>query len=134
VTVDGNTRAMPLVPPAAATKGKKAKGAKKGGRRAGDLRTVSVAHHPRVAARVRAAKGWGALGAFALVAYVSASAGAPAFDVLLRALIAGFAGWVVSWVAAVQVGRAVVRAEVEAHVKAIEAVNAQEQDTADGVV
>ena len=127
MSVDGHTRAMPLVPPAAAGgKGKKGKKAK-GGRRAGD-RTVSVAQHPRVAARVRAAKGWGALIAFGLVAMASAKAGAPTFDVLLRALIAGFAGWVVVWVAAVQVGQAVVRAEVEAHVKAIEAEHAKDED------
>jgi multisubunit Na+/H+ antiporter MnhG subunit len=128
VSVDGHTRAMPLVPPAAAggKKGKKVKG----GRRAGD-KTVSIAHHPRVAARVRAAKGWGALIAFGLVAMASAKAGAPTYDVLLRALIAGFAGWVVTWVAAVQIGQAVVRAEVEAHVKAIEAEHADDEDGAE---
>lgn len=129
MSVDGHTRAMPLVPPAAAAGGKKGKKAK-GGRRAGDAKTVSVAHHPRVAARVRAAKGWGALIAFGLVAMASAKAGAPSFDVLTRALIAGFAGWVVAWVAAVQVGQAVVRAEVEAHVKAIEAEHAEDEDDA----
>jgi hypothetical protein len=131
VSVDGHTRAMPLVPPAAAAGGKKGKKAKKGGRRAGDARTVSVAHHPRVAARVRAAKGWGALIAFGLVAMASAKAGAPTYDILLRALIAGFAGWVICWIAAVQVGQAVVRAEVEAHVKAIEAENAEDEDGAE---
>jgi hypothetical protein len=133
VSVDGHTRAMPLVPPAAAKGGKKGKKVK-GGRRAGDGQTVSVAGHPRVAARVRAAKGWGALIAFGLVAMASAKAGAPTYDVLLRALIAGFAGWVICWVAAVQVGQAVVRAEVEAHVKAIEAENADDGDDGETTV
>lgn len=113
---DGRTQLMPLVPEAAPR-----------GRRAGDRRPrgaagrqVSVAHHPRIAARVRAAKAWGALGAFALVALASSKAGAESFDVLSRALVAGAVGWVVAWSAAVAVGRSLVRAEVEAHRRALD--------------
>ncbi|WP_320669622.1 hypothetical protein [Patulibacter defluvii] len=79
-----------------------------------DGRTVCVADHPRVAARVRRATAWGALAAFLLVALVSARAGAPPFEVGVRALAAAAIGWLVCWAAAVQVGRAVVRAEVDA--------------------
>jgi hypothetical protein len=125
---------MPLVPPAPGAKAPKGKGKRNAGRRSGDAATsVSVAHHPRVAARVRAAKGWGAIGAFALVALASAGAGATTYDVLVRALVAGVAGWIVAWTAAVQVGRAVVRAEVEAHVKGIEEARKRaEEDRDDG--
>jgi hypothetical protein len=138
VSVDGNTRSMPVVPAAPAGRAPKGRAARRGGRRVGDAATsVSVAHHPRVAARVRAAKGWGAMGAFGLVALVSASAGAPTFDVLLRALVSGVVGWVVAWAAAVQIGRAIVRAEVEAHLKGIEERRAAEDeerpDRADGL-
>jgi hypothetical protein len=107
---------MPIVPPASPAR-------RRGDRRpatgaAG--RQVSVAHHPRIAARVHAAKAWGALGAFALVALASSKAGAETFDVLLRALIAGGVGWVVAWAAAVGIGRSLVRAEVEAHRRALD--------------
>lgn len=117
-TEGGETRLMPLVP-AVPPAGRQPR------RRRGDAvgvqaRQVSVAHHPRIAARVRAAKAWGALGAFALVALASASADAPTFDVLARALVAGAVGWVVAWTAAVGVGRVLVRAEVEAHRRALD--------------
>ncbi|MEV4423196.1 hypothetical protein AB0L40_24940 [Patulibacter sp. NPDC049589] len=112
---DGDTRLLPLVPPSAASdRGRLGRPAVAGERQ------VSVAHHPRVAAKVHAAKAWGALGAFGLVALASASAGAQTFDVLVRALAAGAVGWLVAWAAAVGVGRALVRAEVEAHRRALE--------------
>lgn len=113
---DGHTRLMPLVPEASPR-------GRRGARRAAPGaagRQVSVAHHPRIAARVRAAKAWGALVAFALVALASSKAGAESFDVLLRALAAGAVGWLVTWSAAVAVGRSLVRAEVEAHRRALD--------------
>lgn len=113
---DGHTRLMPLVPEAA-PRGRR--GARRPAPGAGG-RQVSVAHHPRIAARVRTAKAWGALGAFALVALASSRAGAESFDVLLRALVAGAVGWVVAWSAAVAVGRSLVRAEVDAHRRALD--------------
>jgi multisubunit Na+/H+ antiporter MnhG subunit len=117
VSRDGDTQLMPLVPPATVAgrkRGRRSTGAPAGARQ------VSVAHHPRIAARVHAAKGWGALGAFALVALASSGAGAQTFDVLLRALVAGIVGWVVAWAAAVGIGRALVTAEVEAHRRALD--------------
>lgn len=113
---DGRTQVMPVVPeappPGRRTPRRPAPGA--GGRR------VSVAHYPKIAARVRLAKAWGALGAFGLVALASLRAGAEPFDVLLRALGAGAVGWIVLWTAAVAVGRSLVRAEIEAHRRALE--------------
>lgn len=91
-------------------------------------RQVSVAHHPTIAARVRSAKAWGALAAFALVALASSKAGAESFDVLLRALTAGAIGFVVTWAAAVAVGRSLVRAEVEAHRRALDEPGGDEAD------
>lgn len=115
MSAESRTQLMPLVPESAA------RGRRIGDRRPGVAgRQVSVAHHPRIAARVRAAKAWGALGAFALVALASSKAGAESFDVLLRALVAGAVGWVVAWSAAVAIGRSLVRAEVEAHRRALD--------------
>lgn len=75
-------------------------------------RTICVADHPRVARAVRLATGSGALGAFAVVLLLSLSARAPLEEAVVRALVAGTVGWLVVWAAAVQVGRAAVRAEV----------------------
>lgn len=118
----GRTRLMPLVPET--SRGRRAARPAPGA--AG--RQVSVAHHPTIAARVRAAKAWGALAAFALVALASSQAGAESFDVLLRALAAGAVGWVVTWSAAVAVGRSLVRAEVEAHRRALDEPEEDEAD------
>lgn len=116
MSTDGTTRLLPLVPDPAPS------GRRRGRRTPGgaEHRQVSVAHHPRIAARVGAAKAWGALVAFALVALASARAGAETFDVLSRALAAGVVGWLVAWAAAVAVGRSLVRAEVEAHRRALD--------------
>lgn len=113
---DGRTQDMPVVPEAAPAGRRTAR--RPAPRAAG--RRVSVADYPKIAARVRLAKAWGALGAFALVALASMRAGAETFDVLLRALGAGAVGWVVVWAAAVAVGRSLVRAEIEAHRRALE--------------
>jgi len=88
-------------------KGKPAKGAKGGD-------GISIAGHPRVRAQVRRAKGWGALAGFCLVAYASISGGVDTFDVGLRALMGGVAGYVVVWATAVPVARAYVLAEARA--------------------
>lgn len=116
MSTETDTRLLPIVPEATP---RSARRASRPAPAAG--RQVSVAQHPRIAARVRAAKAWGALGAFALVALASSRAGAESFDVLLRALGAGVVGWVVAWAAAVGIGRSLVRAEVEAHRRALDA-------------
>lgn len=125
MSTDGTTRLLPLVPEPAT------KGRGRGRKSAGGVenRQVSVAHHPRIASRVGAAKAWGALVAFALVALASSKAGAESFDVLSRALVAGVVGWIVTWAAAVAVGRNLVRAEVEAHRRALDGDGDDETDS-----
>jgi hypothetical protein len=86
---------------------KKGKGADGAARKGG-----SVATHPRAAAAVRRAKGFGGLGGFALAALLSHRAGLAASDTLERALIAGVAGYVLAWGCAVTVWRHLLLAEM----------------------
>ena len=94
----------------------KSKGAKKKAKTgaAGASEAISVAAHPRAAAAVKRAKGFGGLGGFALAAYVSHKAGVPADQVGLRALAVGIAGYFVAWACAVTVWRHLVLAEFKA--------------------
>jgi len=109
VSAEQPTRVQPAVRPRTPRRGGRKNASGQANRR------VSVAQHPRVAQYVETAKAWGGLIGFGLVALASASAGAETFDVLWRALIGGIVAWMVVWAAAVQVGRALVRAEVSAH-------------------
>jgi len=88
-------------------KGKKGKGADAS---AGP----SVAAHPRASYQVRRAKGWGGMAGFALAAYLSYKAGVPTFDLGLRAIAAGIAGYMLAWACAVTVWRHLVLAELRA--------------------
>lgn len=92
----------------AAKKGKKAKGASGG---------LSVAGHPRAAAQVRKAKGWGGLAAFVVTAYLSLAHGATPDVAGMRALGAGVLGYVVAWACAVVVWRQLMVAEIRAKVE-----------------
>jgi hypothetical protein len=95
-------------------KGKDEKGKKgKGGAQDG----ISVAGHPRAAAHVKRAKGWGGLLGFTIAAYLSHKAGVPAVQIGLRALVAGVAGYLVAWACAVSVWRHLLLAELRAYVE-----------------
>ncbi|MBI5104841.1 MAG: hypothetical protein HZB46_07630 [Solirubrobacterales bacterium] len=85
---------------------KKAKGASPGG--------IVLAAHPRARRDIALAKGWGGLGVFALVVYLSVKAGVPAADALLRGIVFGMGGYVVGWGLAVAVWRHLALAEIEA--------------------
>jgi hypothetical protein len=100
-------------------KGKgKGEGAKKGKRGAsGAGERTSVASHPRAAAQVRRAKGWGGIGGFVIAAYLGHKAHVPADQVGLRALAFGVAGYLVAWACAVTVWRHLVLAEMRALVE-----------------
>jgi hypothetical protein len=74
----------------------------------------SIAAHPRAGAQVARAKAWGGLGGFALAALLSWKAGVPTPDLLLRAIVAGVAGYVATWACAVAVWRHLVIAELRA--------------------
>jgi hypothetical protein len=89
-------------------KGTKGKGAPEFGERS------SVSSHPRAAAHVRKAKGWGGLGGFALAAYMSYSAQVPPDQIVLRALAAGLVGYMLCWACAVTIWRHLVLAEMKA--------------------
>jgi hypothetical protein len=96
---------------------KKEKKAKKGKDEAGAASGPSVASHPRARYQVRRAKGWGGLAGFAIAAYLSHKAGVPTFDLGIRAIAAGIAGYLLAWACAVTVWRHLVLAELRAIVE-----------------
>src|ERR1700744_6781459 len=93
-------------------KGKK--GDKKGKKGKGSADGISVAGHPRAAAQVRRAKGFGGVTFFLITAYFSFKAGVPADQVAVRALIAGIGGYLLGWMCAVTVWGPLVLAELRA--------------------
>jgi hypothetical protein len=98
---------------AKATNDKKAaKQGKKSNAASGDA--ISLANHPRAAAQIRRAKGWGGLAGFVLAAYLSLSANVAFDQAGLRAIAAGVAGYVVGWACSVTVWRHLVVAEMRA--------------------
>jgi hypothetical protein len=111
----------------AATKKDKAKG-KKGKAPAAD--GISVAGHPRAAAQVRRAKGFGGIGFFAIAAYLSYKAGVPADQVAVRAIAVGIAGYMLAWACSVTVARHLVLAELRAAVDSGQAAYRQEPNAA----
>lgn len=75
---------------------------------------MKLSDHPRAARQIRAAKGWGGLLGFGLVALLSLRAGVPPFDAGLRALAGGVAGYVVAWAGSVHAWRHLAVAELRA--------------------
>lgn len=92
-------------------KGKKAKKGK------GAADGISVAGHPRAAAAVRRAKGFGGVSFFLITAYFSYKAQVPPDQVAVRALIAGIGGYLLAWMCAVTVWRQLVLAELRAAIE-----------------
>jgi len=78
---------------------------------------VSISAHPQASHAVRSLKAWGGLIGFGLGAYMSAHAGVSVGLLGLRALGAGVAGYMVAWFCAVVAWRAIVSAEVRAHME-----------------
>ena len=95
----------------------KTKGNKKAKKGKGSADGISVAGHPRAAAQVRRAKGFGGVTFFLITAYYSYKAGVPADQVALRALIAGIGGYMLAWMCAVTVWRQLVLAELRAAIE-----------------
>ena len=127
------------VPPADAKKAKakgkdkekdkgKEKGRKKGAKAAGGER-LSVATHPQARDHVRRVKGWAGLAGFVLAAVLSWRAGVPGFDLGIRALLAGVAGYLVGWGCAVGAWRAILVAELHARVERAQAPPSPPADT-----
>lgn len=75
---------------------------------------ISVTNHPRTRCAVRRAKAAGGLLGVALCGLLGLRAGVPLLEVMVRALVAGVAGYVVLWAFAVAVARQLVIAEVRA--------------------
>ena len=97
--------------------GKKAKGDKKAKKAKGAADGISVAGHPRAAAQVRRAKGFGGVAFFLITAYFSYKAQIPPDQMALRALIGGIGGYMLAWMCSVTVWRHLVLAEVRAAIE-----------------
>lgn len=82
-------------------------------------KVLKLSDHPRAARQIRAAKGWGGLLGFGLVALLSWQAGIPPFDVGVRALAGGTVGYVVGWAGAVHAWRHLAVAEIRAAQRAV---------------
>ena len=83
---------------------------------------IRLSAHPRAAAAVRRVRARCGLGAFLLVGLLCLHAGLPAFDAVLRALIAGIIAHVAGWFVAIAFWRQVVRQQA---IRAAEAHNAR---------
>jgi hypothetical protein len=95
----------------AKTDPKKGKKGKKG-KDAATAEGVSIAGHPRAAAQVRRAKGWGGVGGFVIAGYLSFSAHIPPDQVGIRALGFGVAGYMLAWACSVAIWRNLMLAEI----------------------
>jgi hypothetical protein len=95
---------------------------------------VKVSAHPKARRSIRAAKGWGGLAAFFFVAFLSWHNGTDFTHTAVRALLAGMAGYVVTWTAAVYVWRQIAVAEVRqrARILAIRKIAQEETAAAEG--
>ena len=98
-------------------KAKKAKGDKKAKKGKGAAEGISVAGHPRAAAQVRRAKGFGGVTFFLITAYLSYKAQVPPDQLALRALIGGIGGYMLAWMCSVTVWRHLVLAELRAAIE-----------------
>ena len=72
---------------------------------------VRLSAHPRAQRSIARAKAFGGLVGFLIGLWLGSRAGLPAWDTGVRALAGGIAGYVLVWVAAVQVWRQLVLAE-----------------------
>jgi hypothetical protein len=74
---------------------------------------VTVAAHPRARASIRRIRARTAIAAFALVLFLSLSAGVPGQEAALRALVAGLVGNLAGWGCALAVWRQLVLAQLK---------------------
>ena len=92
---------------------------------------IRLSRHPRARRHIAMAKGWGGLGAFAVVLALSTRAGLPAGDAVLRGLTGGIAGYLVGWMIAVTVWRQLAIAELERlRIRLVGAMEAQAVEAA----
>jgi uncharacterized membrane protein YccC len=74
---------------------------------------IRLTRHPRARRHIAMAKGWGGLGAFLVVLYLSEGAGLPTTDAVLRGMLGGLIGYLAGWLIAVTVWRHLALAELE---------------------
>jgi hypothetical protein len=75
---------------------------------------VRLSAHPRAQRSIARAKSLGGLTGFLIGLYLASKAGLPAWDTGLRALVGGVTGYVLIWLAAVQLWRQIALAEYRA--------------------
>jgi hypothetical protein len=75
---------------------------------------VRLSAHPRAQRSIGRAKSLGGLAGFLIGLYLASKAGLPAWDTGLRALVGGVTGYVLIWLAAVQLWRQIALAEYRA--------------------
>ncbi len=75
---------------------------------------IRLCDHPRASRQIELARGWGGLGSFAFVGFVSLQSGLPLPAAGLRALLGGVVGYFAGWALAVLVWRHLALAEAEA--------------------
>jgi hypothetical protein len=75
---------------------------------------VRLDKHPRAQRSIARAKAFGGLAGFLIGLWLGSKAGLPAWDTGMRALAGGIAGWLVVWVAAVQIWKQLVIGEYRA--------------------
>ena len=75
---------------------------------------VRLSAHPRAQRSIARAKSLGGLAGFLVGLYIASKAGLPAWDSGLRALVGGVTGYVLIWLAAVQLWRQIAMAEYRA--------------------
>ena len=75
---------------------------------------VRLAAHPRAQRAIGRAKAIGGVIGFVIGLWLGSRAGLPSWDTGVRALAGGIAGWLIVWVAAVQIWKQLVIAEYRA--------------------
>ncbi|MEA2481337.1 MAG: hypothetical protein QOJ07_3259 [Thermoleophilaceae bacterium] len=75
---------------------------------------VRLSAHPRAQLHIKRAKSIGGLAGFCIGFWLGSKAGLPAWDTGIRALAGGIAGYLLIWVAAVQVWRQIAIGEFRA--------------------
>jgi hypothetical protein len=114
----------------AATKTAKTKPKGKAKKKGAAPQGISVATHPKARSQVRRAKGWGGIAGFVIAFYLSLSASVPIIVAAERAIVAGFAGYLLAWACSVTVWRQLLLAELrvaadQANQRAADAAAAQ---------
>ena len=75
---------------------------------------VRLEAHPRAVRSIARAKAIGGVVGFVIGFWLGSRAGLPAWDTGMRALAGGIAGWLLVWVAAVQIWKQLIIAEFRA--------------------